>query len=126
MSGRIKQREEWRPLMEKYQDNYHEKFNKAYGREFTGELFNLAEFIQHLDNINFRFESSEIGKLSDEGIEKIKARFRFYQYGASVDGLVCITDSAYADAFKMLVARFGKKYGFRCEKPEHRRDERVD
>ncbi len=104
--------------MEKYQDNYHKKFNKAYSRDFTGRIFNPVEFLHHLDNINFRFESCEIAKLSDEAIEKIKTKFRFYQYGASIDGLPCITEDSYADGFRELVAEYGKKYGFRDQSAE--------
>jgi len=104
-----------------YKDNYHEKFDKVYGREFTGRVFNPVEFLHHLDNINFRFESGEISKLSDTAINKIKTRFRFYQYGASVDGLVDITDKFYADDFRELVDEYGNKYGF--GDPERFREE---
>jgi len=102
--------------MKKYKDNYHDKFGKVYDREFTGRVFNPVEFLHHLTNINFHFEENEISKLSDEAIIKLKARFRFYQYGASVDGLVCQTDKSYDDAFIKLVKEYGAKYGYR-EKP---------
>jgi hypothetical protein len=99
--------------MEKYQDNYHEKFDRAYDRGFTGQIFNPVEFIHHLENINFHFESEKIARLSDEAIEAVKSRFQFYQYGASIDGLPDITDASYDDAFVKLIAKYGKKYGFR-------------
>lgn|GEM_PF-4012710 len=101
--------------MKKCKDNYHAIFDRVYGREFTGRVFNPVEFLHHLDNINFRFESGEISRLSDEAINKIKTRFRFYQYGASVDGLVSITAKSYAKSFKKLVQEYGAKYGFRKE-----------
>lgn len=100
--------------MKKYEDHYHEKFRK-YKREFTGKVFNPVEFLHHLTNINFHFEQGEISKLSDTAIIKIKQRFRFYGYGASIDGLVSITDESYAEDFKKLVAEYGAKYGFRDE-----------
>jgi len=100
----------------KYADNYHEKFGKAYYWEFTGRVFNPVEFLHHLDNINFRFESGEISRLSDNAIIKIKARFRFYQYGARVDGFAEKNAESYADDFKALVQEYGEKYGFR-DKP---------
>ena len=102
--------------MKKYKDNYHKKFGKVYDREFTGRIFNPVEFLHHLTNINFHFEENEISKLSDEAINEIKTRFRFFQYGGSVDGLVCKMDESYAQAFEKLVEELGAKYGYR-EKP---------
>ena len=98
--------------MGKYQDNYHDKFDKVYTKAFTGRIFNPVEFLHHLTNINFHFECGEISKLSDEGINKIKTRFSFFQYTAKVHGLVEKSDLSYHDAFEALVARYGKKHGF--------------
>lgn len=99
-----------------YIDNYHEKFRKASRREFTGRIFNPVEFLHHLTNINFHFECGEISRLSDAAINKIKLRFRFYEYGASVDGIVSTADKTYAEDFKKLAQEYGAKYGFR-DKP---------
>ena len=95
-----------------YIDNYHEKFHKVGDREFTGRIFNPVEFLHHLTNINYHFESGEIAGLSDEAINKIKVRFRFCQYGASIDGLVSTTNESYDDDFRKLVEKYGNKYGF--------------
>ena len=94
--------------MEKYIDNYHDKFRKAYTREFTGRIFNPVEFRHHLTNINFHFECGEVSKLSDEGIIKLKAKFRFYQYGAYLKGFITYTDEDFVE----LVQEYGKNMGF--------------
>ena len=97
--------------MDKYQDNYHEKFDMFYKKKFTGNVFNPVEFIHHLENINFRFESGELSKLSDAAIDKIKSKFSFYQYGAKIAGLD-IESKTYADDFRKLVVSYGAKYGY--------------
>lgn len=94
-----------------YKDNYHEKFSKMYGKNFTGRCFNPVEFLHHLTNINFHFEVGELMELSDAAIDKIKHKFHFYQYGAYIDGLE--SDESYGENFKELVALYGKNYGFR-------------
>ena len=93
-------------------DNYHEKFQKLYNKQFAGSQFNNEEFAHHLTNINFHFECGEVSKLSDEALSKIKIKFSFYQYGGRVKGLDSDKDT-YADDFRALVNKYGKKYGFK-------------
>jgi len=100
--------------MDKYENNYHEKFEKLRERKngFTGNSFNPAEFFNHLQNINFHFEAGKLSRLSDKAIEHIKSKFKFYKYDARIEGLD-IENETYVEDLNKLINKYGEKYGFK-------------
>ena len=95
-----------------YEDNYHEKFaSLCQHKRFTGRAFNPVEFLHHLTNINFHFECGELSKLSDAALEKIKGKFSFVGYCASIID-ISFDDENYSTLFMVMVKRYGDKYGY--------------
>lgn len=83
-------------------DNYHDKFDRLYEKRFTGRVFNNEEFLHHLENINFHHEGGVLSKVSEVVVGKVKNKFEFYKYGASIKGIEMDSET-YTEDFEEMV-----------------------